>query len=243
MRVLLLGGTGEARALAAVLVARGVDVTSSLAGRVTNPALPVGAVRIGGFGGPAGLAAYLRAEGVTHLVDATHPFAAGITANAVTAASGAAVPLTLLRRPGWTGRDGDDWTRAPSVAAAAELVAASPPGAVLLTTGRRDLAAFADDDLHHYVARMVDPPTGPTPPRFTPVLDRGPYDLRGELALMRGHGVGLLVTKDSGGALTVAKLDAARVLGLPVIVVDRPPLPAGVVACATVDEALAQLLG
>ena len=243
MRVLLLGGTGEARALAAALVERRVEVTSSLAGRVTNPRLPVGHVRIGGFGGVDGLVGHLRTHAVTHLVDATHPFAAAISANAARAAAVTGVPLVALRRPGWTARAGDDWTRVPTIEAAAAHVAASPPGTVLLTTGRRDLAVFAADAGHHYVARMVDPPAGRTPPRFTPVLDRGPYDLAGELALLRRHHARLLVTKDSGGTLTVAKLDAARELHVPVLMVDRPPLPDGVRACDSVEAVLAQLLG
>ena len=241
MRVLLLGGTGEARALAAALVDHGVDVTSALAGRVSNPALPSGEVRIGGFGGADGLARYLHEHAITHLVDATHPFAATISRNAALAARATGVPLVALRRPGWTPRAGDDWTRVASIQDAARAAAASPPGTILLTTGRRDLAAFADDHAHHYVVRTVDPADGPAPPRHTPVLDRGPYTLDGEVALMRSHGVALLVTKDSGGALTVAKLDAARELGMPVVMVDRPPLPDGVRAVATVQAVLAQL--
>jgi precorrin-6A/cobalt-precorrin-6A reductase len=241
VRLLLLGGTGEARALAAALRERAVPVVSSLAGRVRNPALPVGEVRIGGFGGADGLAAYLREESITHLVDATHPFAATITASAARAAAATKVPLVVLRRPGWEPRDGDDWTRVPTVPAAARAVAATPPGTVFLTTGRRDLDAFADDDGHAFLVRAVDPPTGPMPPRTTLLLDRGPYTLDGELGLLREHDVRLLVTKDSGGALTVAKLDAARKLGRPVLVVDRPPLPTGIEAVPTVEAALAQL--
>jgi precorrin-6A/cobalt-precorrin-6A reductase len=241
VRVLLLGGTAEARALAAVLSERGVPFTSSLAGRVSSPALPVGDVRIGGFGGVDGLADYLGAESITHVVDATHPFAATITANAVNATQQMSLPLTVLRRPGWTQRPGDDWTRVADVVAAAQTVAAAAAGAVFLTTGRRDLGAFAADDVHHFLVRTVDPPTGATPPRMTLLLDRGPYRLTGERSLMRAHDVRLLVTKDSGGPLTVAKLDAARELGVPVVVVDRPPLPPGQEAVPTVADAVAQL--
>jgi precorrin-6A/cobalt-precorrin-6A reductase len=241
VRILLLGGTAEARALAAEFVERGVDVTSSLAGRVSNPALPVGAVRVGGFGGAHGLAAYLGQERITHVVDATHPFAATITRNVAAAAPRSGVPLTLLRRPGWTERTNDDWTWVPTITGAARLAAAAPAGTVLLTTGRRDLAAFADDPGHHYLVRTVDPAPGPTPTRSTSILARGPYTRDGELALMREHAVTLLVTKDSGGALTVAKLDAARDLAIPVVVVERPPLPEGLTACASVAQVLAQL--
>ncbi|WP_460605122.1 cobalt-precorrin-6A reductase [Jatrophihabitans fulvus] len=243
MRILVLGGTGEARALAARLVADGVPVTSSLAGRVTNPALPVGEVRIGGFGGADGLATYLRENSPDAVVDATHPFAATITANAARACAATGTPLVVLRRPGWTERPGDDWRRVPTVVDAAAVARDSGPGTVFLTTGRRDLAAFAADADHDYVVRTVDPPDVAMPPRTTLLLDRGPYDLDGERALMRAHGVRLLVTKDSGGALTVAKLDAARELGVPVVVVDRPPPPDGVEVVASVDAALSALPG
>ena len=237
--MLLLGGTAEARELAAALAARGVSFVSSLAGRVSDPALPVGDVRMGGFGGVEGLRRYLQDEAVTHVVDATHPFAATMTAHAVAAVVDR--PLIVLRRPGWVERPGDRWRRVPSIEVAAARVAAAAPGTVFLTTGRRDLAAFAGDRGHHYLVRTVDPPAGPTPPRMTLLLDRGPYTLEGELALMRQQDVHLLVTKDSGGPLTVAKLDAARELELPVIVVDRPPLPAGVTAVETVEAVLSQL--
>lgn len=243
VRVLVLGGTGEARELARRLVDRGDDVTSSLAGRVTRPALPVGEVRIGGFGGVGGLAAHLRDTCPDVVVDATHPFAATITAHAVQAAAATATPLVVLRRPGWTAGPDDRWTRVPTIVAAAQHVRASPPGTVFLTTGRRDLAAFAGDDTHAFVVRTVDPPDGPTPPTMTLLLDRGPYLLERELELMRAHDVTMLVTKDSGGALTVAKLAAARELDLPVLVVDRPALPAGIAALETVDAVLSRLPG
>ena len=237
--MLVLGGTAEARALAAELHRRGVPFVSSLAGRVSNPALPVGEVRIGGFGGVDGLARYLAQERITHVVDATHPFAATMTAHAARACH--EVPLVVLRRAGWTPRPGDRWARVPSITVAAERAAAAGPGTVFLTTGRRDLGAFAGDDRHEYLIRTVDPPAGPAPPRTTLLLARGPYTVDGERALMREHGVRLLVTKDSGGELTVAKLDAARELGLPVVVVDRPPLPDGVRAVETVEAVLSQL--
>jgi precorrin-6A/cobalt-precorrin-6A reductase len=236
--VLLLGGTAEARALAAALHADGVEVVSSLAGRVSRPALPVGEVRIGGFGGVDGLVAYLRDEPVTAMIDATHPFAATISAHAAEAAARTDTPLLALRRPGWTQRVGDRWTRVPDIGAAARAVAAAPPGAVFLTTGRRDLSAFSADDRHDYLVRTVDPPAGATPPRMTLLLARGPYEVEAETALMREHAIELLVTKDSGGALTEAKLDAARALEVPVLVVDRPALRAGVLAVPDVAGAV-----
>lgn len=243
MRVLLLGGTGEARELARLLVADGVAVTSSLAGRVSNPALPAGDVRIGGFGGVTGLTGYLRDFAPTVVVDATHPFAATISANAAAACAATGTPLLALRRPGWRERDGDAWSRVPTVTAAAEHVRRSPAGTVFLTTGRRDLAAFAADDDHDYLVRTVDPPDVAMPPRTTLLLARGPYELAQERAIMVEHDVRLLVTKDSGGALTVAKLDAARELSLPVLVVDRPPMPEGVDLVETVADALSRLRG
>lgn len=235
--VLILGGTAEARALAAALVDAGVRVVSSLAGRVRDPALPVGEVRIGGFGGVEGLAAWLREHGVAAVVDATHPFASTMTAHAVSATAAAGVPLVVLRRPGWP--PDPDWTWADSLPAAA---AALPTlgKRVFLTTGRTSLAAFADLDLE-FLVRCVDPPSGPMPRRVHVLLSRGPFTVDGERLLMREHGVDVLVTKDSGGPLTSAKLAAAREEGVTVLVVRRPPLPAGVEAVDTVEAALARL--
>jgi precorrin-6A/cobalt-precorrin-6A reductase len=269
VRILILGGTGEARELAAELVAAGTDVLSSLAGRVSRPRLPDGAVRIGGFGGADGLAACLRDEGITHLVDATHPFAVGISANAALAAESAGVPRLVLRRPEWgrpergrpergrpergrpeRGRpewgrpewEGDpSWETTPDIAGAAAAVLAWEGDGVFLTTGRRDLAAFAADDRHRFLIRTVDPPQRPLPPRMTLILDRGPYTVEGEAALLREHEIGLLVTKNSGGPMTAAKLTAARDLGVQVLMVDRPPLPHGSTVVATVAQALGWL--
>ncbi len=242
MRVLILGGTGEARALAATLHALpGHEVISSLAGRVSNPALPVGAVRLGGFGGVPGLVDYLRAAGIDAVVDATHPFAATISAHAAEAARESACPLVALRRPGWTEGPGDRWSRVPDIASAAAAAAAAPPGDVLLTTGRRDLAAFAADRGHHYLIRTVEPPAPPLPPRSTLLLARGPYSVDGEAALMAEHGIALLVTKDSGGPMTAAKLTAARERGIGVVMVDRPAPPAGVQLVDTEAAAIAWL--
>ena len=240
MRVLILGGTGEARALAAALHDRpDTEVTSSLAGRVRDPALPVGAVRLGGFGGVAGLTEFLRHHRIDALLDATHPFAPTITAHAVAAADEAGVPLLILRRPGWQPGAGDRWHRVDSIAAAATFVRQLGAGTVFLTTGRRDLAPFADDSGRHYLIRTVDEPQTSLPPIHALVLDRGPYTVDGERDLMRRHGVTVLVTKDSGGPMTEAKLAAARELRLPVVMVERPALPPGEYAAAsTVDEAL-----
>lgn len=241
MRILILGGTGEGRELAAALVADGSDVISSLAGRVRQPRLPDGPVRVGGFGGPDGLAAFLRDERITHLVDATHPFAATITANAALAAAGAGVPRIVLRRPGWAADP--SWTSVADIREAAEAVARWPGDGVFLTTGRRDLDAFAADDRHQFLVRTVDPPDGRVPPRMTLLLDRGPYTVDSESALMREHRIGLLVTKNSGGPMTAAKLRAARDLGAGVVMVRRPPLPPGSAVAATVQEVVHWLGG
>ena len=243
MRVLILGGTGEARALAVALDGRpDIEFESSLAGRVTNPALPVGAVRIGGFGGATGLAEHLRECGVDAVIDATHPFAATITANAAFAAHATGIPLVVLRRPGWIADPDVRWTRVPDIAAAAASVAGLTVRNVLLTTGRRDLGAFAGDGGHHYVVRTVDPPAPPMPPDMTLILDRGPYTVEGEVALMARHSVDVLVTKDSGGDMTSAKLAAARRRAIPVIMVDRPPVPTEVETVESVADALAWLV-
>jgi precorrin-6A/cobalt-precorrin-6A reductase len=237
--VVVLGGTAEARELAARLVARGgVRVVSTLAGRVRDPRLPAGEVRVGGFGGPARLAEWLRAEGADAVVDATHPFAARISASAAVAAGRAGVPLLLLRRPGWVAGDGDDWRWADSLDGAAELVPRLGER-VFLTTGRQGLAAFAPSPLW-FLVRCVEAPEPPVPQRMRLLLARGPYTLDGELALMREHRVDVLVTKDSGGGHTGAKLLAARRLGIPVVVVRRPAAP-DVPSVATVDEALSWL--
>jgi precorrin-6A/cobalt-precorrin-6A reductase len=238
MRVLLLGGTGEARQLAARLAARpGVEVISSLAGRTAAPAWPAGRTRVGGFGGPGELAAWLEAERIDAVVDATHPFAAAMTAAAVAATAQRGVPLVVLRRPGWAAGPGDDWRRVPSLAAAA---AGLPGQRVLLTVGRTGLDAFAADQQRWYLIRSVQAPEPPLPRRAQLIQARGPFTVADELALMRGHAIDVVVTKDSGGDLTSAKLAAARELGLPVVMVDRPAVP-DAVSVATVAAALAWL--
>jgi precorrin-6A/cobalt-precorrin-6A reductase len=238
MRVLILGGTGEARRLAAELVGDPrLSVVSSLAGRVRAPVPPPGEVRVGGFGGVAGLLDFLRAERITAVIDATHPFAAAMSASAAAATAQLGIPLLVLRRPGWSPSDGDNWHWVPTLTAAASAL----PGLgrrVFLTTGRGELAAFAGLDEHWFLVRSVDPPEPPTPKRMCPLLARGPFTLDGERALLREHRIDVLVTKDSGGAMTAAKLTAARELGVPVVLVRRPPLPAGVPVVASVEKAL-----
>ncbi|RSN28516.1 cobalt-precorrin-6A reductase [Amycolatopsis sp. WAC 01416] len=223
MKLLILGGTGEARDLAKELVTRGEHVVSSLAGRVARPKLPDGEVRVGGFGGPEGLARWLTENDIDAVIDATHPFAERIGANAVFAARETGTPLLRLARPGWTERPDDSWHWADDLDHAARLLPALGER-VFLTSGRQGLAAFAELDLW-FLIRCVDPPEAPLPRRHEVLLDRGPYTVDGERELMERHGVEVLVTKDSGGAMTAAKLTAARGLGLPVVVVRRPQRP------------------
>ncbi|MEV4611335.1 cobalt-precorrin-6A reductase [Kitasatospora sp. NPDC049258] len=225
--VLILGGTTEARQLAGELVADpDLRVTSSLAGRVAEPRLPAGEVRIGGFGGPVGLADWLREHRVDALVDATHPFAEGISRNAAAAAADTGVPLLALRRPGWAPVAGDDWRPVGSLAEAAAALPALGRR-IFLTTGRQGLSHFACLRELFFLARSVDAPEPPLPPRLAVLLDRGPFTLDGERAVLREHRIDVLVTKDSGGAATAPKLAAARELGLPVVLVRRPEPPAG----------------
>lgn len=236
--ILVLGGTTEARELATELTARpGTKVTTSLAGRVARPGAVAGDVRVGGFGGARGLADWLREHRVDAVVDATHPFAETITANAARAATATGLPLVVLRRPGWRPGPHDDWHLVPSQAAAADLLPRLGHR-VLLTTGRLGLAAFAHLTELRFVVRSVEPPEPPMPPHTRVLLARGPFTVADETALLRDHRVDVLVTKDSGAAATSAKLTAARDLGLPVVVVRRPPLPDGVTVVPDAAAAL-----
>ncbi|MFE2294572.1 cobalt-precorrin-6A reductase [Streptomyces sp. NPDC059452] len=236
--VLVLGGTTEARRLAERLAGEPrVRVTTSLAGRVASPRLPPGDVRVGGFGGPDGLAEWVREHRVDALVDATHPFAATMSRNAASAAAQAHVPLLALRRPGWVAQDGDRWHSVASLAEAASLLPALGER-VFLTTGRMGLAAFAELHSLWFLVRSVDAPEPPCPRRMDVLLDRGPFSLDGEREILRRHRIDVLVTKDSGGDATAPKLTAAREAGIPVVVVRRPPVPGGVPVAATPDEAV-----
>jgi precorrin-6A/cobalt-precorrin-6A reductase len=222
-RVLILGGTAEARALAQALEEADVAAISSLAGRVARPRLPPGAVRIGGFGGPDALARWLGENAIAAVVDATHPFAQRISASALQATAAARVPLLRLERPGWEAGRGDRWHWVDDLPQAAAAIRGLGAARALLTTGRQGLAAFASDAVTWFLIRCVDPPDVALPARHEVMLARGPYTLDGELALIDGHAIDVVVTKDSGGSLTEAKLAAARARRLPVVVVRRPP--------------------
>jgi precorrin-6A/cobalt-precorrin-6A reductase len=224
MTIVILGGTAEAHQLAAALVADGVDVVSSLAGRVRSPRLPPGRVRIGGFGGVDGLAEYLLQQRAAALVDATHPFAAMISGNAVQAANRTGTPLVRLERPGWGEHPrARSWIWVPDAAAA--RVAADSACRPFLTTGRQSLAEFdswADRDV---LVRLVDLPTKPLSERWTIITSRGPYTYASERQIIDEYAIDVLLTKDSGGPHTVATLDAAGDLDLPVVIIARPEHP------------------
>jgi precorrin-6A/cobalt-precorrin-6A reductase len=236
--ILILGGTTEAMALARRIAARGeIDALLSLAGRTVSPVLPPVPHRIGGFGGVEGLAAFLREARIRAVIDATHPFAARMKANAAAACEAAHVPLLALTRPAWVRQPGDHWTEVETAEAAAQALGAAPRR-VFLTAGRLEIPAFLAMPQHVYLIRTIDPPEA-MPPNATLLLDRGPFDAGAEEVLMRREGIEILVTKNSGGAATEGKILAARALGLPVILIARPETPSGVAATGDVEAAYA----
>lgn len=229
-KILILGGTAEAAALAAAIVARGPDaprVITSLAGRTRAPADVAGEIRIGGFGGVDRMVAYLRDEKITAVIDASHPFAARISGNADAACQNAGVPRLLLDRPPWEPRDGDQWHIVKSTADAAEAVPRFGQRA-FLTVGRTELAPFAACSGIWFLVRLVDMPTTLLPLADCEVVAaRGPFTLADEQALMQRHEIDMVVCKASGGEMTRAKLDAARMMGCPVVMISRPAVPEG----------------
>lgn len=226
MTLLLLGGTADARRLAGRLSGRaGLEVLLSLAGRTETPAEQPVPVRVGGFGGAEGLADFLRREGIGAVVDATHPYAARISANAAQACARAGVPLLALRRPAWEPQAGDHWREVESVADAIAALGAAPRR-VFLALGRNEVRAFEAAPQHAYVVRSVDPVVPPLAvPQAEYVVARGPFEDAGERALLAGRGIEVIVAKNSGGPATYAKMAAARALGIEVLLLRRPTLP------------------
>jgi precorrin-6A/cobalt-precorrin-6A reductase len=244
-RLLILGGTGEAAALARGAFSRfgdAIDVTTALAGRTRHPGPIPGMVRIGGFGGVAGLSEYLAAQHIDRVIDATHPFAAEISRAARLACDMLVVPRLLLLRPAWRRHPLDRWIEVDSIEAAAQIVGRVGRRA-LLTVGASEIAAFAPESSVRFVVRLIDPPRERLPLRFHElVLGRGPFGLAEERHLLQRHAIDVLVCKASGGAATEAKLVAARELSLPVIMVRRPPVERGL-SVDNVEAALDWLAG
>ena len=238
MKILILGGTADARELAERLVALGHDVTTSLAGRTRRPAVPTGQLRVGKFGGIPGLVGYLRAAGIERLLDATHPYAGLISVNAVGAAQASGIPLVRYMRPAWDEPPGAGWVHVPTIAAAAAALPANANG--LITTGHERLEQFVARNDCRLVARLIEPPAIEMG-HVAWLQDTPPYMLEDERALFARHGFTHLVTKNSGGEATRAKLDVARERGVTVIMVARPVYgPAREVA--TVEEAVAAMV-
>jgi precorrin-6A/cobalt-precorrin-6A reductase len=241
MRVLILGGTTEGYALAEALARDSrFAATYSLAGRTKTPLRPGGATRVGGFGGAQGLIDWMRSEEVDAIVDATHPYAARISANAVVAADALHMPMLRLQRPAWVPTAGDDWREVPDANAA--VTALGPePRTVFLTIGRTEVADFRAAPQHRYLIRSVDAPEkNSLPPCAEVILRRGPFDFDDELSLMRAQGIDVVVSKNAGGEAAHAKIHAARQLKIPVVMIARPPLPAAP-ECSDVGAALAWL--
>ena len=238
-RLLILGGTGEAAALAHRLGRLpNLGIVTSMAGRTRAPAAVPGELRVGGFGGKDGLARYLVERPIDLVIDATHPYAARMTANAVAACDAVGVPRLLLSRPPWQEQPNDRWVRAPDAAAAARMLP-ELGRRVFLSTGRQDLAPFAGLSEIWFLVRLIDEPQEPLPlANYELILGRGPFAAEDEAALLQEHGIAVVLSKNSGGQATYGKIEAARRLGLPVVMIARPPLPFGDMV-HSVDEAAA----
>ncbi|WP_170472959.1 cobalt-precorrin-6A reductase [Ruegeria arenilitoris] len=222
--LLILGGTTEANALAKEIAYQGITATYSYAGRVTEPHPQPLPVRVGGFGGMMALEQYLRDHSVSHVIDATHPFAARMSSNAIAACHRAEVPLAALTRPAWSPQPGDRWQRVPDFAGAVAALQ-GPAKRIFLAVGRMHLEEFAALPQHHYLLRVVDDAESLPLPRRKVVVSRGPFTVENDRALIESHQSDLVVSKNAGGSGARAKLDAARALGIPVLMIDRPILP------------------
>jgi len=237
MRVLLLGGTTEASLLAHALHGAGIETVFSYAGRTNAPVAQPVPVRVGGFGGVSGLMDYLDAEAISHVVDATHPFANTMAHNVHQACTARTLPLMRLARPAWRAQACDDWIHVPDIAAACAALP-DAPARVFLAIGRMHVAQFAARPEHHFLLRLVDAPIEPIAlPHHEVIVARGPFDEAGDTALMRAHGITHLVAKNAGGGGAVAKIEAARALGVQVIMIDRPTRP-DVAETAEIDAVL-----
>jgi precorrin-6A/cobalt-precorrin-6A reductase len=239
-RALILGGTSDANRLADAIARARIDAIYSYAGRTQSPVAQSQPIRIGGFGGATGLIEFIKAERITHLIDATHPFATEMSRHAVAACAALALPLIALERAPWTRVAGDRWIEVDNIDAA---VAALPetPARVFLAIGRQHLAPFAAKPQHVYTLRFVDPSDGALPlPETEIIVSRGPFTLEGDLELLRTRNIAWVVARNSGGAGARAKIDAARALGLPVVMIARPALPERR-RVETVEEVLAWL--
>jgi precorrin-6A/cobalt-precorrin-6A reductase len=228
IRVLILGGTTEASDLARLLADDPrFKSTLSLAGRTANPKMQPVQTRVGGFGGADGLVTWLQRQKIDVVVDATHPYADQISSNAVAACTRLAVPLASILRPAWQPRPDDNWLTVASADAAADALGPEPRR-VFLSLGRQELSAFATSPHHHYIARTIDPPDDVAlPPDIRFLFSRGPFDIAAETELLERENIDLVVSKNSGGAATYAKIDAARALGIPVVMIARPHKPSG----------------
>lgn len=224
MRALILGGTADASLLAVEIARAGIDAIYSYGGRTRAPADQPLPTRIGGFGGVSGLADYIRSERITHVIDATHPFAAEMSRNAVAACAQTDTPLIALERAPWLKTPGDNWTDVADVNAAVATLPETPAN-VFLAIGRQHIAPFATKPQHSYTLRFVDPPEAPLPFAADVIVSRGPFTLDSELEMMRTRGIAWIVARNSGGDGARAKIDAARMLGLPAIMISRPELP------------------
>jgi precorrin-6A/cobalt-precorrin-6A reductase len=242
MRILILGGTTEASAVAARLAGReGLAPLLSLAGRTSDPRPAPIPTRVGGFGGVEGLADFLAAAGIAAVLDATHPFAAVMSRNAAEACTRRRIPLLALRRPPWERQAGDRWVEVESMAQAVRALG-DVAQRVFLTVGRLELRPFAAAPQHSYLVRTIEPIGDALPaPHVRAIRDRAPFDPDAERRLMEREGVEVVVTKNSGGTATYPKIAAARALGIPVVMVARPGKPAEVPVVETADEAVAWL--
>lgn len=233
-RILILGGTAEASSIASSLDTLPVEAITSLAGRTANPSAISGKIRTGGFGGADGLAAYLAREKIDLLIDATHPYAIRISKNAVQACEITNIPLLRLERPEWQKQSGDNWIEVASEAQAATMI---PTGErVLLALGRQHIAPFAERSDVHFVMRMIDPPEVKLPRDCEIVLAK-PGNYEAEVQFLSERKIGLIVSRNSGGSISYAKIKAARDLSIPVMMISRPPVAAKTIV-ATADEAL-----